>query len=140
MSERDSLEVDVLIIGAGPAGLAAAYPARQLMKDASIAVIEKGKEVGAHILSGAVMDPRGISELMPDWRERAAPLVRPVEDDRVLFLTKGGSFKLPITPPPLDNHGNFILSLNKLVRWLGAQVEQSGVDVFAGFPGASEAV
>jgi len=135
MPERDSLEIDVLIVGAGPAGLAAAYHLRQLMKDASIAVIEKGKEIGAHILSGAVMDPRGISELMPDWKARGAPFVRPVDDDRVLYLTKGHSFKLPVTPPPLRNHGNFILSLNKLVRWLGEQVEQSGVDIFAGFPG-----
>jgi electron-transferring-flavoprotein dehydrogenase len=136
MQERDTLEVDVLIVGAGPAGLAAAYHLRQLRKDATIAVIEKGKEVGAHILSGAVMDPRGLNELIPDWKDRGAPLFRPVEDDRVLYLTHNKQFRLPITPPPLRNHGNFILPLSRLVRWLGEQVEQSGVDLFAGFAGA----
>jgi electron-transferring-flavoprotein dehydrogenase len=136
MPERETLEVDVLIVGAGPSGLAAAYHLRQLMKDASIAVLEKGKEVGAHILSGAVMDPRGIDELIPDWKQRGVPMVRPVDDDRVLFLTKHRKFTLPITPPPLRNHGNYILSLGKFVRWLGARVEESGVDVFAGFAGA----
>jgi len=136
MAERDTLEVDALIVGAGPAGLAAAYRLRQLLKDASIAVLEKGKEIGAHILSGAVMDPRGLDELIPDWRSRDVPLVRPVDDDRVLFLTKTRKFTLPITPPPLRNHGNYILSLNKLVRWLGGEVERSGVDIFAGFAGA----
>src|SRR5688572_6890739 len=136
MPERETLEVDVLIVGGGPAGLAAAYRLRQLLKDASIAVIEKGKEIGAHILSGAVMDPRGLDELIPDWKERAGSLVRPVEHDRVLYLTRGGKFTLPITPPPLRNHGNYILSLNKLVRWLGSQVEQSGVDIFTGFAAA----
>jgi electron-transferring-flavoprotein dehydrogenase len=136
MPGRDTLEVDVLIVGAGPAGLAAAYRLRQLSKDASIAVLEKGKEIGAHILSGAVMDPRGIDELIPDWRERGVPLVRKVDEDRVLFLTRNRKFILPVTPPPLRNHGNYILSLNKFIRWLGSQVEQSGVDVFTGFAGA----
>jgi electron-transferring-flavoprotein dehydrogenase len=136
MAERDTLEVDVLIVGAGPSGLAAAYHLRQLMKDASIAVLEKGKEVGAHILSGAVMDPRGLSELIPDWKERGAPLFRAVDDDRVLFLTENRHFKLPVTPPPLRNHGNYILPLSRLVRWLSQQVEQSGVDLFTGFAGS----
>src|SRR5436309_5011234 len=111
MSQRETLDVDVLIVGGGPAGLAAAYHLRQLTKqahldDISIAVLEKGKEIGAHIISGAVMDPRGIRELMPDWKERGAPIERPVEEDRVLYLTKTGKFALPITPPPLRNHGN----------------------------------
>src|SRR4051812_23059902 len=136
MAERESLDVDVLIVGGGPAGLAAAYHLRQLNKDISIAVLEKGKEIGAHIISGAVMDPRGISELMPDWKERGAPIEKPVEEDHVLFLTKGRKFGLPIIPAPLQNHGNYIISLNKFSRWFGEQVEQSGVDIFAGFSGA----
>ncbi len=140
MSERDTLEVDVLIVGAGPAGLAAAFHLRQLSNQAglelSIAVLEKGKEIGAHILSGAVMDPRGINELMPDWKERGAPIERAVEADSVLFLTRASKFKLPITPPPLQNHGNYIISLSRFTRWFGEQVERSGVDIFTGFPGA----
>jgi len=141
MSERETLEVDFLIVGGGPAGLAAAYHLRRLFndankKDVSIAVLEKGKEIGAHIISGAVMDPRGINELMPDWKEKGAPFEKPVDEDHVLFLTAGSKFNLPITPPPLQNHGNYIISLNKFTRWLGEQVEQSGVDIFAGFSGA----
>src|SRR5438046_1168744 len=136
MSEHESLEVDVLVVGGGPAGLAAAYHLRQLKKDLSIAVLEKGKEIGAHIISGAVMDPRGIDELMPDWKERNAPIENAVDEDHVLFLTKRRKFELPIVPAPLHNHGNYIISLNKFTRWLGQQVEQSGVDVFAGFAGA----
>src|SRR5437867_3892063 len=136
MPDRETLEVDVIIVGGGPAGLAAAYQLRKLNKDLSIAVLEKGKEIGAHIISGAVMDPRGIRELMPDWKERGAPIERPVEEDRVLYLTKTGKFALPITPPPLRNHGNVIISLNRFIRWFGQQVEQSGVDLFAGFAGA----
>src|SRR5437867_10441718 len=136
MSARESLEVDVLVVGGGPAGLAAAYHLRQLNKDLSIAVLEKGKEIGAHIISGAVMDPRGINDLMPDWKEKGAPIEKTVDEDHVLYLTKSGKFRLPITPPPLQNHGNVIISLNKFVRWFGQQVEQSGVDLFAGFAGA----
>src|SRR6185295_17960893 len=139
--ERETLEVDVLIVGGGPAGLAAAWHLRQLFnkankKDVSIALIEKGKEIGAHIISGAVMDPRGINELMPDWKERGAPIEKPVDEDHVLYLTKSRKFGLPIVPPPLQNHGNYIISLNKFTRWFGEQVEKSGVDIFAGFTGA----
>ncbi len=134
--ERETIEVDVLIVGGGPAGLAAAYHLRKLNKDLSIAVLEKGKEIGAHIISGAVMDPRGIDELMPDWKERGAPIEKPVEEDRVLFLTRRRKFALPIVPPPLENHGNYIISLNKFTRWLGRQVDESGVDIFPGFAGA----
>src|SRR6185369_12180429 len=101
MPERDTLEVDVLIVGGGPAGLAAAYRLRQLNKDLSVAVLEKGKEIGAHIISGAVMDPRGIAELMPDWKERGAPIENSVDEDHVLFLTKNRKFEFPIVPPPL---------------------------------------
>src|SRR3989449_9640405 len=136
MSQRETLEVDVLVVGGGPAGLAAAYHLRKLNKDVSIAVLEKGKEIGAHIISGAVMDPRGINELMPDWKEKGAPMEKPVEEDPVLSLTKNRKFGLPIVPPPLQNHGNYIISLNKFTRWFGGQVEQSGVDIFAGFAGA----
>src|SRR5437773_4787588 len=136
MAERESLEVDVLIVGGGPAGLAAAYHLRKLNKDASIAVLEKGKEIGAHIISGAVMDPRGINELMPDWKEKGAPIENPVQEDHVLFLTKSRKFALPVVPPPLQNHGNYVISLNKFTRWFGQQVEQSSVDIFAGFAGA----
>jgi len=136
MSERESLEVDVLVVGGGPAGLAAAYHLRQLKKDLSIAVLEKGKELGAHIISGAVMDPRGLDELMPDWKEKGGPIENPVEEDHVVFLTENRKFSLPIVPPPLRNHGNYIISLNKLTRWFGEQVEKNGVDIFAGFAGA----
>jgi len=136
MPEREILEVDVLIVGGGPAGLAAAYHLRQLNRDISIAVLEKGKEVGAHIISGAVMDPRGISEMMPDWKEKGAPIENSVEEDHVLYLTKARKFGLPIVPPPLQNHGNYVISLNKFARWFGKQVEESGVDIFPGFTGA----
>src|SRR5437867_4305630 len=136
MSERETLEVDVLVVGGGPAGLAAAYHLRKLNKDVSIAVLEKGKEIGAHIISGAVMDPRGIQELMPDWKEKGAPIEKVVDEDHVLYLTKSSKLGFPITPPPLQNHGNYIISLNKFARWLGEKVEQSGVDIFAGFAGA----
>jgi electron-transferring-flavoprotein dehydrogenase len=140
MADRDILEVDVLIVGGGPAGLAAAWHLRQLTKEAgfpetSIAVLEKGREVGAHSISGAVMDPRGIQELMPDWKERGAPIEHTVSEDHVLYLTKTRKFTLPFTPPPLQNHGNSIISLSRFVRWLGSQVEASGVDVFSGFAG-----
>jgi electron-transferring-flavoprotein dehydrogenase len=136
MAERDVLEVDALIVGGGPAGLAAAYQLRKHNKDLSIAVLEKGKEIGAHIISGAVMDPRGITELMPDWKEKGAPIEKPVDEDHVIFLTQKGKFGLPIVPGPLQNHGNYIISLNKFTRWFGEQVEQAGVDLFAGFAGA----
>jgi electron-transferring-flavoprotein dehydrogenase len=135
MAEREFLEVDVIIVGGGPAGLAAAYHLRKLNQDLSIALLEKGKEIGAHIISGAVMDPRGIDELMPDWKEKGAPVENVVDEDHVVFLTRSRRFDLPIVPPPLQNHNNYIVSLNRFSRWLGAEVEKSGVDVFAGFAG-----
>jgi electron-transferring-flavoprotein dehydrogenase len=140
MADRDVLEVDVLIVGGGPAGLAAAWHLRQLtqksgMPDVSIAVLDKGRELGAHSISGAVMDPRGIDELMPDWKQRGAPVEHVVSDDRVLYLTKNRKFTVPITPPPLHNRGNLIISLSRFMRWFGNQVEASGVEVFPGFAG-----
>lgn len=153
--ERDSMDVDVLFVGAGPANLAASYHLMNLLKghnesvekgtlkadafkldEMTIAIIEKGAEIGDHIFSGAVMDPRGISELMPDWKQKGCPVEAEVHDDAVMFLTRGGHFKLPITPPPLVNHGNYVVSLSKVCRWLGKQVEELGVQVFAGFPGS----
>src|SRR5262245_66309305 len=125
MSQHDSLEVDVLVVCGGPAGLAAAYHLRKLNKDLSIAVLEKGKEIGAHIISGAVMDPRGINELMPDWKDKGAPIEKPVDEDHVVLLTSKRKFDLPIIPPPLQNHGNYIILLHKFTRCVGKPSEQS---------------
>jgi electron-transferring-flavoprotein dehydrogenase len=144
---RERLDADVLIIGAGPAGLACALHLSRLIRQhnesgnkpelsaENIYVLEKGRELGAHQLSGAVMDPRGLAELVPDF-EKTAPLDTPVTDDAAYYLTTGGSWKLPITPPPLRNHGNYIIPVNKLVKWLGGLVEQAGVNVFTQFAGA----
>jgi electron-transferring-flavoprotein dehydrogenase len=144
---RERLDADVLIVGAGPAGLACALHLTRLilrhnesggkpeLSAENIYVLEKGREIGAHQLSGAVMDPRGLAELVPDFA-KTAPLDTPVTDDAVYYLTAGSSWKLPITPPPLRNHGNYIVSLNKLVKWLGGLVEQAGVNIFTQFAGA----
>ena len=137
----ETLEVDVLIVGAGPAGLSAALRLSQLQKAAAgepltIAVLEKSREAGAHELSGAVLDPSAIRELVPDFEAKGAPLSTPVHEDRVYFLTTRGRIRFPITPPPLTNHGHFIISLNKFVKWLAGLVEAESVDLFTGFAGA----
>jgi electron-transferring-flavoprotein dehydrogenase len=137
--QREQMEFDVVVVGAGPSGLAAAIRLKQLAaaaaRECTVCVIEKGSEVGAHILSGAVIEPRALDELLPDWREREAPLVTPATEDRFLFLTATRAFRLP-TPPQMRNHGNYIVSLGNLCRWLAAQAEALGVEVYPGFAGA----
>ena len=138
--ERESMEFDVVIVGAGPSGLSTAIRLRQLCaehgSDLSICIVEKGSEVGAHILSGAVLEPRSLDELLPDWKDRGAPLHTPAREDRFLFLTRSGAVRLP-TPPQMHNDGNYIISLGNLCRWLGEQAEALDVSIFPGFP-ASE--
>jgi electron-transferring-flavoprotein dehydrogenase len=137
--ERESMEFDVVIVGAGPAGLAAAIRLKQVNPDLSIVVLEKGGEVGAHILSGAVVDPIGIDRLLPDWREDADhPFKTPVTDDHFLILGPAGSVKLPnfAMPPLMSNHGNYIVSLGNVCRWLATKAEALGVEIYPGFAAA----
>jgi electron-transferring-flavoprotein dehydrogenase len=133
--QRESMEFDTVIVGAGPAGLAAAIRLKQLAPDTTVCVVEKGSEVGAHILSGAVIEPRALDELLPDWRTQETPLKTPAAEDRFYFLTETTAYKLP-TPPQMHNHGNFIVSLGDVVRWLGAQAEALGVEIYPGFAAA----
>ncbi len=147
--EREAMEYDVVIVGAGPAGLAAAIRLKQLSADLTVAVLEKGSEVGAHILSGAVIDPKALNELIPDWKEKGAPLETPVTADRFLLVGPQGELPLPVfaMPPFMHNHGNYIASLANVCRWLGTQAEELGVEVYPGmaaselvFGGAGEVV
>jgi electron-transferring-flavoprotein dehydrogenase len=132
------MECDVLVVGAGPAGLSAAIRLKQLSPDTNVILLEKGSEVGAHILSGAVFDPIALNELIPDWQDKGAPLNTAVGSDAFHLLTKAGKFRLP-TPPQMHNHGNYIISLGNLCRWLAGQAEGLGVQIFPGFP-AAEAI
>ena len=139
---RESMEYDVVVVGAGPGGLATAIRLKQLATEAgreiSVCVLEKGSEPGAHILSGAIIDPKALTELFPDWKERGAPLKQAVSEDEFLFLDESGAKATPhwLLPECFHNHGNYIVSLGAVVRWLAQQAEALGVEIFPGFAAA----
>ena len=135
---REAMEFDVVIVGAGPAGLAAAIRLKQLSPDTSVVVVEKGSEVGAHILSGAVIDPVGLDKLLPEWRTEDTPVKTQVSEDRFYWLSASGAVRLPnfMMPPLMNNHGNYVVSLGNVCRWLATKAEGVGVEIYPGFAAA----
>src|SRR5215203_5506683 len=138
LPERESMDFDVVVVGAGPAGLATAIRLKQLNPDLTVVVVEKGSEVGAHILSGAVIDPIGLDRLLPEWRSEDTPIKTPVTHDRFYWLGPAGGMRLPnfLLPPLMSNHGNFIVSLGNVCRWLATKAEALGVEIYPGFSAA----